>query len=296
MSSKFKGLGVALVTPFTPKGDVDYNGLENVIKHCIAGGVDYLVSLGTTGESVTLSPEEKMAVLSFTIQVAGGRLPIVAGFGGHDTRKLVHEIQSYHFKGVDAILSVSPYYNKPSQEGIYQHFKAVAQVAPVPVIIYNVPGRTSSNISAATTLRLATDFQNIIGIKEASGSLPQCMQIVKNRPRPDFLVISGDDNLTLPMISIGMDGVISVIANAYPRTFANMVTQALSQNFEEARPLHYRLLNITDLIFAEGSPAGIKAVLNQMNICADTLRGPLANITDTLYQAIANEVKQLPQA
>lgn len=283
IQTKLRGTGVALVTPFTKKGEVNYNGLERLINHCIEGGVEYVVSLGTTGESVNLTKEEKLDVLNFTIEKTAGRVPVVAGFGGNSTQEVIKDIEKFHFNGVDAILSVSPYYNKPTQEGIYQHYKAIATAAPRPVILYNVPGRTSSNMSAATTLRLAHDVPNIIGIKEASGDFIQCMQIVKNKPK-NFLMISGDDNITIGLMAYGFDGVISVVGQAFPKIFTEMVRQSLKGNFEKARQLHYQLNDITDMLFAEGNPGGIKCALELLGICEGHLRLPLVGVSDALRE------------
>ncbi len=280
IQDKLKGTGVALVTPFNKKGKTDFVALEKLINHCIKGGVEYLVPLGTTGESVTLRRDEKSAILDCVISVNDGRVPVVAGFGGNNTSAVIKEIVQFHFKGVDAILSVSPSYNKPSQEGIYQHYKAIAQVSPVPVILYNVPSRTSSNMQVATTLRLA-EVKNIIGIKEASGDFNQCMQIVKNKPK-DFLAISGDDNITLGLVAYGFDGVISVVGQAFPKIFTEMVRQSLKENFTQARKLHYKLNDITDMLFAEGNPAGVKYALELQDICQSHVRLPLMSISDSL--------------
>lgn len=291
IQQKLRGTGVALVTPFTEKGEVNYQGLERLINHCIEGGVEYLVSLGTTGESVNLTKEEKLEVLNFTIEKNAGRVPVVAGFGGNSTHSLIKEIEQYHFKGVDAILSVSPYYNKPTQEGIYQHYRAVAAAAPRPVILYNVPGRTSSNMTAATTLRLA-EVPNIIGMKEASGDFNQCMQIVKNKPK-DFLVISGDDNITLGLVAYGLDGVISVVGQAFPKIFTEMVRQSLKGDFEKARQLHYKLNDITDMLFAEGNPGGVKYALQVLGVCESHLRLPLVDISDGLRTKMKSAIEKL---
>lgn len=291
IQQKLRGTGVALVTPFTQKGEVNYNGLERLINHCIEGGVEYLVSLGTTGESVNLTKEEKLDVLNFTIEKNAGRVPVVAGFGGNSTHSLIKEMEQYHFKGVDAILSVSPYYNKPTQEGIYQHYKAVAAAAPRPVILYNVPGRTASNMTAATTLRLA-EVPNIIGMKEASGDFNQCMQIVKNKPK-DFLVVSGDDNITLGLVAYGLDGVISVVGQAFPKIFTEMVRQSLKGDFEKARELHYKLNDITDMLFAEGNPGGVKYALETLGVCESHLRLPLVGISDGLRNKMKSAIEKL---
>jgi 4-hydroxy-tetrahydrodipicolinate synthase len=296
IQTKLKGTGVALVTPFTANNEVNYKGLERLIDHCITGGVEYLVSLGTTGESVNLSQEEKFDILNFTIEKAAGKVPVVAGFGGNNTMHVIkHEIEKFHFKGVAALLSVSPYYNKPSQQGIYEHYKAIAAASPVPVILYNVPGRTASNIKAETTLRIANEVKNVIGIKEASGDFIQCMQLVKNKPN-DFLVISGDDNITLGLMAYGFDGVISVVGQAFPKTFSEMVRQCLKGDYAEARKLHYQLNDITDMLFAEGNPAGVKCALELQGICEGHLRLPLVGTSDALRKKMAEAIKSLEPA
>ena len=289
MNSQFKGTAVALATPFDDKKNIDFNALERLVNHCLEGGVETLVVLGTTGESTSLSIEEKHAVLDFVIKVNNRRANLVAGFGGNNTKTVIASIQSYHFKGIDAILSVSPAYNRPSQEGIYQHFMAIEFASPCPIILYNVPGRTGSNMTAETTLRLAKASSKFIAVKEASGNLTQCMKIVQGKPK-DFLVFSGDDNLTLPMLSLGMDGVISVVANAYPRMFSKMVRLGLQGDFATAQLLHYRLLKIINLLFAEGNPAGVKAVLEQLNICSQNLRSPLNPISERLLNKMRKEM------
>lgn len=288
---KLKGTGVALVTPFTADGKVDYKGLEKLINFCIEGGVEYLVSLGTTGESVNLTKEEKLEVLNFTVEKNAGRVPVVAGFGGNSTHEVVKDINGYDFKGVDAILSVSPYYNKPTQEGIYQHYKRIAEVAPRPIILYNVPGRTASNMTAATTLRLA-ELPNIIGMKEASGDFNQCMQLVKNKPK-DFLLISGDDNITMGLVSYGFDGVISVVGQAFPKIFTEMVRQSLKGDFVKARELHYKLNDITDMLFAEGNPGGVKYALEVLGVCESHVRLPLVGISDGLKERMKGAMEGL---
>ena len=284
IQQKLRGSGVALVTPFHSNGDVDYKGLGKLIDHCISGGIEYLVSLGTSGEAATLSKEEKLEVLNYTIDYNKGRLPLVAGFGGNDTRAIIRDIEDFHFNGVDAILSVSPYYSKPTQAGILAHYKAIAASAPRPVLLYNVPGRTGMNVSAETTIELAKE-KNIIGIKEASGNFSQCMQIMMNTPK-DFLKISGDDNITLPLIALGFDGVISVSGQGFSAVFSQMVREALNGDFESARKLHYKLVDVTDMLFAEGNPGGIKYVLEVLGICESHLRLPLVSISDTLKAKI----------
>ena len=271
-----QGTGVAIVTPFTSTGHVDFFGLAKLIQHLLKGKVDYIVVLGTTGESVTLNQDEKKQVVEFVLQKVNKKIPVVLGLGGNNTQEIIQNITTTDFSGIAAILSVSPYYNKPSQEGIYQHYKAIAAHSPVPLILYNVPGRTSSNLLPETTLRLANDFSNIIGIKEASGNMEQCMRIIQSR-RKNFLVISGDDNLTLPLIAAGADGVISVVANVFPKDFSNMVRSALKGDFNVSRKLHYKLMSITDLLFADGNPGGVKIALQQLGICQPYLRLPLVS-------------------
>jgi 4-hydroxy-tetrahydrodipicolinate synthase len=292
IQTKLRGTGVALVTPFNEKGEVNYRGLENLVNHCINGGVEYLVSLGTTGESVNLSSPEKLDVLNFTIEKAAGRVPVVAGFGGNSTHQVIQDIEKFHFKGVDAVLSVSPYYNKPTQEGIFQHYKAVAAASPVPVILYNVPARTSSNMTADTTLRIAHEVPNVVGMKEASGDFGQCMRIAKNKPK-DFLLVSGDDNITLGLAAYGFDGVISVVGQAFPAIFTDMVRHALKGDFENARKLHYKLNDITDMLFVEGNPAGVKCALELLGICESHLRLPLVGVSDGLRKRLKAAIDAL---
>lgn len=291
MDPRFRGLGVALVTPFRANGAIDYAGLEKLIEHQIAGGVDYVVTMGTTGESVTLTKAEKQELLAQTIGYVRNRVPVVLGLGGNNTAEVIESLNSFDMDGVDALLSVSPYYNKPTQEGIYQHYKAIAQVALRPIILYNVPGRTGSNMSADTTLRLAKDFKNIIAIKEASANLDQMGRILKHKPK-DFMLISGDDALTLPIIAMGGVGVISVVGNALPAEFSALVNAALKGDLETARKEHLRLIEVIDMLFAEGNPGGIKNVLKVLGICGDTMRLPLVNISEAtaskLYHALAD--------
>jgi len=277
----FTGTGVAIVTPFTSKGDVDYPALTKLVERLIKGRVEYIVVLGTTGETATLSKDEKKQVVQHIIKVNKNRLPLVLGVGGNNTAELVEQLKKDDLSGFSAILSVSPYYNKPSQEGIYQHYKAIAKASPLPIILYNVPGRTASNIAAETTLRLANEFKNIIAIKEASGNIEQCMKIIKYRP-DNFLIISGDDNLTLPLIACGADGVISVVANAYPKDFSDMVRFALVHDFKKAQKLHYKLMEITEQLFADGNPGGVKVVLAQKKITQPVVRLPLVEPNGTV--------------
>ena len=276
---KFKGTGVALVTPFNENGKVDYNGLQKLVEFQINNGTNYLVVQGTTGESVTLNKEEKIAVLDYIIEINAGKLPILLGVGGNSTSDVCEKIKFFSDHKIDGFLSVSPYYNKPSQQGIYEHFKSISNATNLPIIIYNVPGRTSSNITADTTVKLAKDFKNIVGVKEASGNLEQIMTIILKKP-DNFLVISGDDALTLGHILVGGDGVISVIANAFPKRFSTMVDAALNKNLGLAKEKHYELFEIIHYLFVDGNPAGIKYLLKLINICSDFVRLPLVGITE----------------
>ncbi len=286
-NSKFRGTGVAIVTPFYKDNTIDFKSLGKLIDHVINGGVEYIVALGTTGESVTLTKEEKRTIVAHAIETIDNRVPLVLGLGGNNTQEILNTLNHpSDFNHISAILSVSPYYNKPNQRGIYQHYKAISETSPVPVILYNVPGRTNSNITAETTLKLAHDFKNIIGIKEASGNLEQCMKIIKNKPK-DFLVISGDDMLTLPMIASGAEGVISVTANAFPKDFSEMTRQILAGNVKEAQKLHYKLTDIIEQLFADGNPAGIKAALELLNITPANLRLPLVKVNKATQNALA---------
>ncbi len=275
--NKLKGTGVALITPFHKDGSIDFKSFRKIVERCIDSKVEYLVPLGTTGESVTLTLNERRAVLDFVMEINDKRLPIVLGLGGNNTQEILNTIEEFDFDGVDAILSVSPYYNRPSQRGIIQHYKMIGNACPVPVILYNVPARTGSNLDADTTLYLANEVSNIIGIKEASGNLEKAMKILKNRPK-DFLVISGDDVLSFPMVACGADGVISVVANAYPKDFSEMIRLALDGNFEKSRKLHYKLLEIMHSIFIDGNPSGVKGLMTAMNLCSEHVRLPLTSV------------------
>lgn len=290
MRDKLKGTGVAIVTPFAEDKSVDYDGLERLLNHIIDGGVNYVVVQGTTGESVTLTKSEKKEVLKFVVEKVNKRVPVVFGLGGNNTVDVLEQFSNYNFDDIDAILSVSPFYNKPTQEGIYQHYKQIAKESPVPIILYNVPGRTGSNISAETTLRLAKEFNNIVAIKEASGDLVQISQIVKDKPS-DFMVISGDDALTVPIISVGGEGVISVVANAMPTKFSDMVNSALNNHYSRAQQIHGSLLRFTNLIFQEGNPAGVKAALDFLNVCGDDVRLPLVSISSQLRSQIEETIR-----
>jgi 4-hydroxy-tetrahydrodipicolinate synthase len=291
MAKKIYGTGVALVTPFHPSGQIDFTALSRLVNHVIDGGVDFLVALGTTAETATLNADERAAVLQAIIDENAGRVPLVVGLGSNNTRALANEIHHFDFEGVDGILSVAPYYNKPNQRGIYEHFKQVALSTDLPIIIYNVPGRTSSNISAETCVRLANDFDNIVAVKEASGDLMQVMEIIKNRPE-GFRLFSGDDALTLPMLAVGADGVISVVANAYPKMFSDMVRTMLKGGKRAAAvEQHYQLLDVINALFADGNPAGIKALLEHLGVVKNNLRLPMVKVN----RALNAELKKFAQ-
>jgi 4-hydroxy-tetrahydrodipicolinate synthase len=290
--NKFYGTGVALVTPFNADGTVDYEGLRRLINHLIDGKVEYLVSLGTTGEASTLNKNEKKKIWAFTAEVNNGRLPLVAGIGGNDTAEVTNSIKTFEANGYDAILSASPYYNKPTQEGIYQHYKAISESSALPVFVYNVPGRTASNVSPETTCRLAADFKNIIGTKEASGNFDQFNQIMRDKPA-DFLLISGDDPVALPMIALGAVGVISVIGNALPAQLSDMIRRALNGDYAVAQPKHLSLIEFTRMMFSEGNPAGVKAALKHLNVCDDHVRLPLVKVSEALRSAIIAETDKI---
>jgi 4-hydroxy-tetrahydrodipicolinate synthase len=290
--NKFHGTGVAIITPFQTDGSIDFSALERLIENLIANGIDYLVSLGTTGETATLTSAEKKDIFKFTAETVAGRIPLVAGIGGNYTAAVIENIKTLNKQGFDAILSVSPYYNKPTQEGIYQHYKAVAAASDLPLILYNVPGRTGSNVSAETTVRLAHDVSNIIAIKEASGNFDQFNLIMRDKPA-DFMLISGDDPVTLPMIALGAVGVISVIGNAIPQLFSDMVRLCLDGKWEAARNLHFKLIEFTRLMFADGNPAGAKEALKFAGICENTLRLPLVPVNSQISTLINEELKKL---
>lgn len=290
-----KGTGVALVTPFDNKGAVDFNALEKLIHFVIESGVNYVVSLGTTGETPVLSREEKLEVLRCTFSSVSARVPVVIGAGGNNTASVIKEIEALPVEKAVAILSASPYYNKPSQEGIFQHYKAIAASTNRPIILYNVPGRTGSNITAATTVRLAREVEGIHGIKEASGNLAQCMQVIRDAPA-DFLVVSGDDNLAMAQIACGMRGVISVAANCFPKDFSRMVGCALEGNFAEARALNNKLLEGYDLLFAENNPAGVKAFLAELGLIGNYLRLPLVPLSEGVHTLVRRYLQQLHNA
>ena len=292
MAVKLTGTGVALVTPFHKQGTIDFGSLENLIEHTIVNKVDYLVVLGTTGEAATLSKDEKRALVSFVKDVVGKRVPVVQGIGGNNTQDVINQLSSNDWEGIDAILSVTPYYNKPTQRGLFLHFKHIASACPVPVILYNVPGRTSVNMLPDTVIEMANEFENLIAIKEASGNIAQIMEIIKNRPQ-GFKVISGDDALTMPLIAAGADGVISVVANAYPLAFSKMVNASLKGNLEEARKIHYHLLPFINALFADGSPGGIKAALDVMKLVPNNLRLPVVKVNKATQNLLANLINEL---
>lgn len=290
--SRFSGTGVAMITPFLQDGNIDFNALENTIEHLIKGKVEYIVVLGTTGESATLTKEEKQKIFEFTTQKVNGRIPLVAGIGGNNTAEIVDAVSHFDMKGYEAILSVVPYYNKPTQEGIFQHYKAVAEAAKLPIIVYNVPGRTGITLSAVTTLRLANEVKNIIATKEASGNFDIFNEIAAHKPA-GFELISGDDPVTLPMIALGAIGVISVIGNALPLQTSEMVRNCLQGDFKAAQTQHSSLLEFTRLCFVEGNPAGVKAGMKELGICDDTVRLPLVKVSDEIRTKIISEIKKL---
>jgi 4-hydroxy-tetrahydrodipicolinate synthase len=289
---KLRGTGVAIVTPFKTDSSIDFSALGRVINHVIKGGVNYIVAMGTTGETPTLTKDEKQAIISYVLETVDNRVPVVIGIGGNNTHEVINNIREMELEGIDGILSVTPYYNKPSQRGIFQHFKAIASSSPLPVIIYNVPGRTCCNITSDTCLELAHECENIVAVKEASGDMAQIMRIIKGKPE-NFLVISGDDMMTLPVIAAGGSGVISVLANAYPFDCSEMVNNALKNNFKAAREIQFRFLESIELLFADGNPSGIKAFLSIMNLCQNNLRLPLVPINRTIYTRIQKAVEDL---
>ena len=277
--NKLTGTGVAIVTPFNKNAEVDFDSLGKVIDFIIDNGVEYIVSLGTTGETPTLSKKEQVEIVDFTSEKINGRVPLVLGIGGNNTSAIIDHFADFKLENITAILSSSPNYNKPSQEGIFQHYKAISQQSPLPVILYNVPGRTGSNITAETTLRIANECENVQGIKEASGNMVQCMHILKNKPG-DFLFVSGDDHISMPLVACGSKGVISVVANAFPKDFSEMIRLALKNDFENAQKLHYKLLPAYDLLFIENNPAGVKAFLSELKLIENVLRLPLVPLSE----------------
>lgn len=286
------GTGVALITPFKKDFSVDTEALTRIVNFQIDNGIDYLVVLGTTAESATLTSAEKELVIQTVIDTNKNRLPLVLGVGGNNTLQVVEELKTRNLKDFVAVLSVSPYYNKPSQEGIYQHFKAISEASPLPIILYNVPGRTSSNMLPSTVIRLANDFKNIVAIKEAAGDIVQAMKLIQHKPK-DFLVISGDDMVTLPMVLAGGAGVISVIGEGFPKQFSDMVRLGLNKKADEAYTLHYQLADAIDMIFEQGNPAGIKEVFKALGLCENVVRLPLVNVNEDLANRIYQFVKKI---
>ena len=289
---KFIGTGVALVTPFKDDKSIDFSALEKLVEYNIANGINYLVINGTTGESVTISKEERQKIIEVIVAINNNRVPLVLGIGGNNTAAVIKEIQSEDLSHIDAILSVAPYYNKPTQEGFYQHFKAIALASPIPIILYNVPGRTSKNMDPSTTIRLAKDFDTIIGVKEAGNNVQQYLELIKNKPK-DFLIISGDDDLALNVVLAGASGVISVIGQAFPKEFSTLINLGLEGDNKQAYQIHFKLMEVINLIFSENNPAGIKAVLQRLELTSDNVRLPLIKASEKLQKEIANFVKNL---
>lgn len=295
INQKLQGTGVAIITPFTQTGAVDFNALEKLIDFIIDGGVNYIVTLGTTGETPTLSTTEKQEIAACTLAKVNKRIPLVIGIGSNNTNHLIQQLNNYPLPEFEAILSASPYYNKPTQEGLFLHYKALAEASPKPILLYNVPSRTGRNLNSATTIKLSHEVDNIIGIKEATSDMQQCMEIVAGC-REDFLIVSGDDALSLSQLSIGFDGVISVAANAFPKQFSQMIQLGLQQNFREARAIHYKLLKAYDYLFEENNPAGVKAFLYELGIIENELRLPLTKASENLHLKIKNFLLQLNDA
>lgn len=289
MNKLFRGTGVAIVTPFRKYGTVDFSSLENLLEHTINNGVNYIVALGTTGESATLNADEKNAIIDFVIETVNKRVPVVIGAGGNHTNSVTNEVKKLNQKEIDGILSVAPYYNKPQPKGLYYHYKNIAASTDLPVILYNVPGRTGANIPSDITLQLAYDIQNIVAIKEASGDFNQIGRIIKDKPE-DFSVISGDDQLTLPLLALGAEGVISVTANAFPKQFSAMVKSALDDDYETARTIHHQLSGIMEALFEDGNPAGVKAALDELGIIKNNLRLPLVKVNKSVNALIKKEL------
>ncbi|UAY50806.1 4-hydroxy-tetrahydrodipicolinate synthase [Ferruginibacter albus] len=290
LKEQLKGTGVALVTPFKENFEVDFDALGKLIDFCLSNGVEYLTALGTTAEAPTLSKQEKIDIVNFVYDKANGK-PVVVGIGGNNTREIIHELETFPLDKATAILSASPYYNKPSQEGLYQHYKAIAAASPKPVLLYNVPGRTGRNLEASTVNRLAHEVKNIGGIKEASGLMEQCMHIIRDSPE-DFLIVSGDDHVTLPLIAAGMHGVISVTANCFPKEFSDMTRYCLAGDYAAARPLHYKCLEGNDLLFEENNPSGVKAFLAELGIIKNVLRLPLVPLSQPVHDRVKKYLKE----
>lgn len=290
MHNKFKGLGVAMVTPFTNNNEIDYAAVSKLVEHLIGGNVNYIVLLGTTAESATLTDIEKQELINFVVKQNDKRVPLVVGMGSNNTTDLTRALHRFDLSGADGILSVTPYYNKPTQKGLELHYKAIASETELPIILYNVPGRTGVNMTAQTTLKLATEVKNIVAIKEASGNLNQQSYILRDRPN-DFLVLTGDDGLALPQIAMGFDGAISVVGNAFPKQFSSLIKYAQSNNLDKAQAIHYKLIEIIDNLFVEGNPGGVKAALNILGIIENNLRLPLVRVSDNTF----NKLKELIQ-
>jgi 4-hydroxy-tetrahydrodipicolinate synthase len=289
---KFRGTGVAIVTPFKNDSSIDFAALGRVVNHVINGGVNYIVVMGTTGESVTLTKDEKKAIISYVVEVTAERIPLVVGIGGNSTQEVINCVRHANLTGVDGILSVAPYYNKPNQRGLFQHFKAIATCSPIPVIMYNVPGRTCSNITSDTCIELANECENIVAIKEASGDIAQIMRIIRGKP-DNFSVISGDDMMTIPIIASGGSGIISVLANAFPSATSELVSNALKNNYKTAREIQLRYLEMIELLFIDGNPSGVKAMLSIMNLCQNNLRLPLVPVNRTIYTRIQKVIEEV---
>jgi 4-hydroxy-tetrahydrodipicolinate synthase len=285
LQTALRGTGVAIITPFKSNFEVDLQALGNMIDYVIKGGVEYIVTLGTTGETPTISKEEKIAIIQYTYEKVSNRIPVIVGIGGNNTQEIINDLQTFPLAKAMAVLSASPYYSKPSQQGLFEHYKALAEASPRPILLYNVPGRTGRNMTAATTLRLAREVPNIVGIKEASGDMAQCMELLRDRPA-DFLVISGDDALTLPQIACGMDGVISVAANSFPKDFTDMVRFCLKGDFKSAKTLNDKLIAGYELLFAENNPAGVKAFCYELGLIENFLRLPVTAVSEELHQKI----------
>ncbi len=287
---QLKGTGVALVTPFLKNGSVDYPSLEKIVTHTIKGGVDFLVALGTTAETPTLTGQEKQELLAAIVRFANGEVPIICGIGGNNTTEVLQQLKEYDLSGVAAIMSVTPYYNKPTQEGLYQHFKAIANATELAIVLYNVPGRTGCNMLPATAIRLANEFKNIIAVKEASGNMAQCLELIQNKP-DHLTVLSGDDDLTLAHMAIGMEGVISVAANCFTKEITDIINLSIVGKFDKARKVFYRILPAINLLFADGNPAGVKYILSQMDICENRLRLPLVPVSEGTAKKIVQYLK-----
>ena len=287
---QLKGTGVALVTPFLKNGSIDYPSLEKIVTHTVKGGVDFLVALGTTAETPTLTAQEKQELLAAIVRFANGQVPVVCGIGGNNTAEVLQQLKEYDLSGVDAIMSVTPYYNKPTQEGLYQHYKAIASATDKAIILYNVPGRTGCNLLPATAIRLANEYSNIVAVKEASGNMAQCLELIQNKP-DHLTVLSGDDDLTLAHMAIGMEGIISVAANCFTKDMTDIINLSIVGKFDKARKVFYRILPGINLLFADGNPAGVKCALAKMNLCDNYLRLPLVPVSDATAKNLTQYLK-----